>query len=159
MSSGEVKNSTIMNNETGIFTSGSSAPTVKLTNIVNNTNYGVYIDGKSTPNLGDKNANKESRNVIYGNSKYDVYNNTANTIWAQRNYWGTMDLDTIRAHIYDYYDNPALGKVIFEPIWSGPTVGTSGPMCAGGLQITDYKFSQIHLVQKLKLDLPYLKRE
>ncbi|MDI6839604.1 MAG: alpha/beta fold hydrolase [bacterium] len=119
-SSGEVKNSTIMDNETGILTSGSSSPSVKLTNIVDNTSYGVYIDERSQPNLGDKNANKESRNVIHNNSKYDVYNNTPNTIWAQRNYWGTMDLDEIKTHIFDYYDNSALGKVIFEPLWSGP---------------------------------------
>ena len=36
------------------------------------------------------------------------HNNTPNGIQAEQNYWGTTNIDTIRAHIYDFYEDPAL---------------------------------------------------
>jgi hypothetical protein len=41
-----------------------------------------------------------------------------------------MDLDTIAEHIYDYYDNNSLGKVMMLPLWDGNR-GTTAAMSSG----------------------------
>ena len=87
--------------------------------------WGITIQGTALPDLGNINnsdTTDNGRNQIYGNghsdSIIDLYNNTPDTIYAQNNYWGTTNLDSIEAHIVHHPDNPALGWVIYQPILS-----------------------------------------
>ena len=41
---------------------------------------------------------------------------------ATNNYWSTIDISEISERIYDYYDDPSLGIVYFEPILLSPYV-------------------------------------
>jgi parallel beta-helix repeat protein len=115
----------IAGNGTGILCGGESKPTIKENKIVDNSEYGVYITDDAKPNLGGKGHNK-----IYGSGLYDLYNNTDNKIMAKKNYWGTMNIDTVLAHIWDYYDDNSLGIVEVKPLWDG-NKGIGGAMTAG----------------------------
>jgi len=115
----------ITENTTGIYTVDESKPKVKNSKIIGNSFYGVYITDYAKPNFGTI-----GHNYIHGSGLYDLYNNTDNTIKAKRNYWGTMDIDTVEAHIYDYFDDSSLGVVQVEPLWEGEG-GMGGVMSAG----------------------------
>jgi PKD repeat protein len=52
---------------------------------------------------------------IYNNTPYDIYNEYSADVNARNNWWGTTNESLITEHIYDYYDDYNLGKVIFEP--------------------------------------------
>lgn len=61
------------------------------------------------------------RNVFYGNGNngavYDLYNNSANTVYAQNNFWltaATFGTDGIDSCIVDKNDNAALGEVVYR---------------------------------------------
>jgi parallel beta-helix repeat protein len=115
----------IAGNGTGILCGGESKPVIKENKIVDNSEYGVYITDDAQPNLGGK-----GHNYIYGSGLYDLYNNTDNKIMAKKNYWGTMNIDTVLAHIWDYYDDNSLGIVKIKPLWDG-NKGIGGAMTAG----------------------------
>ncbi len=122
----EAKELVIEGNETGVFVSEVSKPSIKESRIIGNTEYGVYITDDAEPDLGGG----KGHNYIYGSGLYDLYNNTDNRIMAKKNYWGTMDIDTVQTHIYDYYDDNTLGIVEVEPLWNGDkTIG--GAMSSG----------------------------
>jgi hypothetical protein len=110
----DIKNVILEGNGTGLHLAGTSDPTVKESEIINSVDFGVYITDDAHPNLGGC-----GHNYIYGSGQYDLYNSTDNDIMAKKNYWGTMDLDTIAKHIYDYYDDSSLGKVMILPLWDG----------------------------------------
>ena len=87
--------------------------------ITNNSGSGVYLDeywSKATIS----NCN------IHDNTDYDVYNNGSYSIQATNNWWGTEDPLIISKHIYDYFDKPRKGKVIFNPYLTAP-VPDAGP--------------------------------
>lgn len=86
--------------------------------------WGITIQTSAKPDLGNLNNSDTSDNgfnYIYGNfhndSTIDLYNNTADSIMAQNNFWGTGNLDTIEKHIVHKPDNPALGFVNYLPIY------------------------------------------
>ena len=57
-------------------------------------------------------------NNIYGNSDYDFYNDTpqgAADMNAEYNWWGTIDYEQIMAHIWDWFDDPSLALVDYDP--------------------------------------------
>lgn len=124
----EIKQNAIASNGTGIYCGEESSPVVKEDRILENSSYGVYICDEAEPNLGDE--NEVGHNYVYGSGEYDVYNNTSNDIKAENNHWGTMDPDSIAAHIWDYYDDPSLGIVDFEPFWEGEGKGDRGAQSA-----------------------------
>ena len=61
----------------------------------------------------------EFRRFVQGPEEiYDLYNNSANTVYAQNNYWKTattQDAEGIENCISHKVDNPTLGEVIFTP--------------------------------------------
>ncbi|MEO0094795.1 MAG: T9SS type A sorting domain-containing protein [candidate division WOR-3 bacterium] len=65
-------------------------------------------------------------NVFERNFLYHIYNNTPDTIDARHNYWYPPEPESIEYYIYDYYDDPNLGVVIYEPIDRGITGGPQG---------------------------------
>jgi hypothetical protein len=59
-----------------------------------------------------------NENNLYDNADYDLYNNNAQgsaDVNAERNWWGTIDPAQINAHIWDWYDDPDLGLVDYDP--------------------------------------------
>ncbi|RLC68369.1 MAG: hypothetical protein DRI52_09885 [Chloroflexi bacterium] len=62
-------------------------------------------------------------NNIHSNSQYDFRHGRSTDIDATHNWWGTTDSSLIDQHIYDYYDDLTLGKVIYEPFATGPIPG------------------------------------
>jgi parallel beta-helix repeat protein len=121
-------NCAIEENVTGIYLRGMSFPAVMDCQILNNSEYGVFITDDAEPNLGGSKGN----NILFGSGLYDV----------KRNYWGTMNLDTIAMHIYDYFDDNSLGFVEVEPLWDGER-GIAGSMTSGVGQ-TPYIYSLKH---------------
>lgn len=104
----------------GLVCAGSSSPVVSRTRIVDNGRHGVYVTGSACPNLGNLSTAStadDGRNTLSGNGSYDLYNNTANALRAQRNQWGSTDEAAIRARIFDYADLPTRGAVLFSPLW------------------------------------------
>ncbi|OQX55434.1 MAG: hypothetical protein B5M53_04155, partial [Candidatus Cloacimonas sp. 4484_209] len=94
----------VSGDNTGILCGGESTPQLKENKIINGADYGVYITDDVKPELGGR-----GHNCIYGSGLYDLYNNTKKRIMAKRNYWETMDIDSVETHIYDYNDDPSLG--------------------------------------------------
>jgi hypothetical protein len=73
---------------------------------------GVYVAGGS-PVLS-------TGNNIYNNTRYNLYNATANTLNAANVYWGTSDLVYVEQWIYDKDDESAKGIVTFRPYRTTP---------------------------------------
>jgi parallel beta-helix repeat protein len=84
-----IKNNTITNNTVGIYVSNSYVPTIVNNNIENNTFSIKLVSDYSGHSRG-----------------FDVSNN----------WWGSIDLQTINASIYDFKNDFNLGIVTFVPI-------------------------------------------
>ena len=105
------------NHEYGIYL-GWGSNTIRGNLIENNTSYGIYITSSGTPDLGGVDSGNEGRNTIRNNDAgiYQLYNNTANTIYAYRNYWVYTEFDDIDNHIYDNDESGStMGSVLFSP--------------------------------------------
>ncbi len=91
-------------------------------NTISGNLWGITNTGNALPNIGqiDPLTVNIGENFIYNNGNggeiYDLYNNTPNDIYAENNYWGTYDLDSIAMHIYHQPDDPSLGFVDYLPI-------------------------------------------
>jgi len=114
----ECKDDTIANNNTGIACNGYSAPLFKNTYISQNKNNGIVINGNAQPNFGDD--EECGHNIISSNLPYNLYNATSNNIMAKKNYWGTMNVDTVAKYIWDGSDQAGLGTINYLPLWDGP---------------------------------------
>jgi len=94
-------------------------------NIIRGNLWGITIQGTANPNMGDLSSVDTADvglNEIYDNgnsgSTFDLYNNTVNPIFAENNYWGTGNADSVEAHIFHNPDNPSLGFVDYLPLRS-----------------------------------------
>jgi parallel beta-helix repeat protein len=121
----DIMNVILQGNTAGLYLAETANPTVRENTIINSVDFGVYITDDAHPNLGGNGLNR-----IHDNGQYDLYNNTDNNIMAKRNYWGTMDLDIIAEHIYDYHDDNSLGIVEIKPLWDGNR-GATAAMSSG----------------------------
>ena len=65
--------------------------------------------------LGGNGLRIGKENIFDHNILYHIYNNTPDTINATKNYWYPQEPESIACFIYDYYDDPNLGVVIYEP--------------------------------------------
>ncbi|MCP3867525.1 MAG: right-handed parallel beta-helix repeat-containing protein, partial [Gammaproteobacteria bacterium] len=125
-----IDGNTMMNNSTygvrivGWSTQASSTAQILNNTITNNTKYGVYVHGS-----GSVNGNPLPvfhGNSIHDNVSYDFYTINFNgspdiVLDAGGNWWGTSDFNTIRAEIYDHYDNPTTSPYIdFSGYLDGP---------------------------------------
>lgn len=115
-----------------IYDGSGTQETMITGNYIEGNLWGVTIIGGAKINLGktDKSAEdwNPGQNVFLNNGNegviYDVYNNSANTVYAQGNYWmtaATQDAEGIEAVIYHKNDDASLGEVIFTP-WADATV-------------------------------------
>lgn len=91
-------------------------------NTITGNLWGITNTGNALPNLGQAGPFTVNigENYIYNNGNegeiYDLYNNTPNDIFAENNYWGTYDLDSIEMHIFHQPDDFSLGFVDYLPI-------------------------------------------
>jgi len=65
-------------------------------------------------------------NIFDHNIFYHIYNNTPDTIDATKNYWYPQEPESIAYYIYDYYDDPNLGVVVYEFVTNKIAVGPQG---------------------------------
>lgn len=67
-------------------------------------------------------------NHFFGNgfndTLYAIYNNTPDTVWAQRNRWDYETVDSIEQTIFHHVDDTSLGWVLFDSFYVTPPVDT-----------------------------------
>jgi parallel beta-helix repeat protein len=105
---------------------------ITITNnlIDSNARYGIngggYIDSNTITNNQIGIHNPGASSIISNNN---IVGNTANSItaskesvYAQNNWWGIADTQTINQTIYDNKIDPTLGAITFVPFLSGPNI-------------------------------------
>lgn len=91
-------------------------------NTINGNLWGITVQGSARPNLGERDfiIVNPGENILYNNGNsgvlYALYNNTAQNLKAQYNYWGTTNLDSVEMVIFHQPDDPGLGLVDYMPI-------------------------------------------
>lgn len=102
-------------------------------NIIRWNLWGVTLQSNAAPVFGDlsnPDTNYQGMNQIYSNSNsgvfYDFYNNTPQPIKAENNFWGTMIVDSVEAHIVHRQDDTAYGLVDYLPLWTPVGVTQTG---------------------------------
>ena len=110
----QLNNCTFHNNSYGLTAVNSSFTLINC-HIVDNIQYGVYLDGECTPVFG---SSLSQWNNIHsngsGNPDRDLRNGTSNT-FAPYVYWGTTNLPEIQTVIFHQPDDGSLGMVYFSP--------------------------------------------
>ena len=92
-------------------------------NVITGNLWGITIPTASNPNLGQIGADTVNigHNYIFDNGNggltYNLYNNSAEEIYAQNNFWGTTSATEAAEGIVDNADNSSLGVVHYEPIY------------------------------------------
>jgi TonB family protein len=109
----------IRNGFAGLVCELGSNPVVEKTTITANKN-GIIIFDRSQPDLGRRSpqaGESAGENRIFDNAEVNIYNRSSNNIFAQNNLWNTGDIVEIHDKIIDKIDNPALGTIIFQPVF------------------------------------------
>ncbi len=131
---------------TAIYMQGSSNPVIRRNTFIGNQGDVILISGKGVapstplPRLGSliypEDTGGNNLLIHYNDPPYNteagrvgqrhVYNETANTIYALRNYWGTTDPSYIESTlIYDDTQDSLSGPVIFQPFFLNPRTGVA----------------------------------
>ncbi len=121
----EITGNTVDGNDKGIYVNytdvnGNGSFPVTENTIINNTGYGVSINGYASPSV--------NYNDIYGNGGYAIENYTAFAIDAKNNWWGSGATATMNSGgnpknlsvIYDSYDRTGSGMVNYAGWLDGP---------------------------------------
>ena len=146
-----ISNSKIYNNAHGIFSPWYCNLSIQYSDITNNT-YGIQANdlwdvGRSnfdllifysniTHNSGGNGVSISQGAIhcsnIHNNSPYDLKNAGGEIIIinATYNWWGTTNMTLIEQHIYDYYDDYTVGKVIYVPFLTEPVTPENMPPTA-----------------------------
>ena len=106
------------------FQGGESNTSIVSDNNIQRNLWGITILMNAKPNLGDAGTESPGHNRILHNSNnfqdYNLYNNTSGEIMALNNFWGTDNLAEAEETIYHMVDDPSLGEVFFDPMWTNP---------------------------------------
>jgi parallel beta-helix repeat protein/predicted outer membrane repeat protein len=89
-------------------------------------------------------------NNIHANTPYDVYYSNVQGsphVNATNNWWGTVDEASIRAHIYDFYDDASLGIVDYIPYLTFPHTGIPITGITGEVNCDILPFAYVELSQ------------
>ncbi|MCF8403922.1 MAG: T9SS type A sorting domain-containing protein [Bacteroidales bacterium] len=106
-----------------------------------NGGYGIYLDGTSSPTIGNTSAFTCN---IFGNSGlFDVYNDGTSNVNARYNYWGTGDSAMIASRIYDKYDNTAKGIVFFGDFAQVPSIPSPTMILSGDVWYANTAMTQL----------------
>ena len=134
---GEVHNSVIQNNNTGIYLYGNSSPQITNGNVITANTFGIQARGL-------RQAGQDPMPVISGNSIYDnasynfysyYYHDAANvSVDVRENWWGTTDVSTMMVKIYDNMDTPFAPRADFVPfLESEGGISASGWVISGAI--------------------------
>ncbi len=148
-----VKENTLTNNRYAIYIKGTGCDpgnyhVIANNNINNNLISGIYLDYASGNNISGNYFYSNymgvyldplsQNNLIWNNDilsdNYSIYNNQADNVSAENNWWGSADEDYIKPKIYDCLDDFSKGCVDYSPwLTIGPEdrildlgVGSSG---------------------------------
>lgn len=77
---------------------------------------GVTLSDTSANNFGQTGVNIGENDFSRVSGYFKLANNTANTVYAQNNVWGTDDLSLLASLIIDQADTSDYGPVIYDPI-------------------------------------------
>ena len=113
---------TFTDNGSGIYLANQSTPVITRDAAtstgctITKNQHGIYIALVGPNSMPQPDI---SYNSFLDNTMYDVYtqyyyDNSAMTINARNNWWGTTDVGTIASHIHDYTDNAACPVVDFN---------------------------------------------
>ncbi|MEO8512167.1 MAG: T9SS type A sorting domain-containing protein [Ignavibacteria bacterium] len=123
--------------------------------------WGVTLQSSASAVFGDLNisdTNYVGMNQIHSNSNsgvfYDFYNNTANPIKAENNFWGIMNPDSVEAHIFHQVDSAALGFVDFLPLWFPVGINQYSGEIPGGFWLGDAYPNPFNPSTRIKFDIP-----
>jgi hypothetical protein len=117
-------------------------------NIISGNLWGVTIIDQAQPNFGT--GLDQGRNVFFDNGNsgqtYALYNNTALTINAIGNYWGTNEAAMAETFIFHQPDDPSLGLVNYQPIWQlFPRINSFAFLAADNPQLSEDVYGTINL--------------
>lgn len=104
------------------FWGGTSNTSMVFGNEISGNLWGVTVTGEALPNFGqvDPDTINSGENKFYNNGnlgiQYALYNNTPNDIYAENNFWGSYDLDSVEQVIFHQPDDETLGFVDYLPI-------------------------------------------
>lgn len=117
----------------GIACNGPNAPVISENEIQGHF-YGVAIINGAQPNVGNLNnadTTDDGKNRFLGNGigseRYELFNNNPLPIFAENNWWGTNDPDSIEARIVHSADSSIYGTVDFIPFIVMNPVGIPQP--------------------------------
>lgn len=134
-------------------------------NYIEGNLWGVTVIGGKNVNLGkteDKEADdyNPGLNVFLNNgnsgSTFDLYNNSTNTVYAQGNYWKSVDSqdqESIETVIFHKNDNSRLGEVIFMPALDKDPSGINNTTAYGKIRsIKIYSLNGIKVAETDRQD-------
>lgn len=105
-------------------------------NIFGGCNYGVYVGDSARcllGNLGNADTSDDGGNSFGSSNTWHIYNSTPTKINAEGNSFGTTSKSAINAKVYDKKDNPAVGKIDFDPLDGGVSPTGRGTVGVAGL--------------------------
>jgi hypothetical protein len=113
----------IHRNNIGINIQKHSSPLISADNGITSNNYGVYVAGVFA--LADNPNPVVTENIIADNNLYGYYTadfaDAANvTLNAIDNWWGTLDVQSIGAQIWENADSATSPVVTYSPFLDGP---------------------------------------
>lgn len=109
------------------FWGGTSNTSQVFGNTIYGNLWGITNTGDAITNLGqvEPDTLNTGRNRIFDNGnlgiEYALYNNTPNDIFAQNNFWGSYNLDSVEMVIFHFPDDETLGIVNYLPIMDSLT--------------------------------------
>lgn len=125
-----IENNNIENNPnlggSGIAFAGGTAAqqqnSIVTGNIFSNNLWGITIQNRAKPNIGNlQNADTadNGKNIFLNNTNgntpfVDLYNNSIDTIYAQGNYWNSINETQVESKIFHQTDQASLGPVIYK---------------------------------------------
>jgi len=129
-------------------------------NIIRWNLWGVTLQSNAAPVFGDlsiSDTNFVGMNQIHSNSNsgifYDFYNNTPNPIKAENNFWGTMNQDSVEAHIFHQPDSSAFGMVDYLPLWAPVGVTVTNLEVPSNFKLYDAYPNPFNPVTTIKFDI------
>ena len=121
-----VESNNIYGNLGGVLLTGRNGDSSRFNSISRNAihnNQGTGVRIESAPQAGIQ------FNNLYDNGADNSFvNSTQATIHAEYNWWGTTDTLLINRQIFDVFDNPNIGHVIYKPYAGAP--GSTSPISA-----------------------------
>jgi hypothetical protein len=123
--------------------------------------WGITIQGRAKPNLGNINntdTTDNGKNSFVNNFTrgIDLFNTTPDSIYAQNNFWNTIDPDSVEMKIFHKPDTTAnYGLVIFMPFIGPSSTGQEYTSLPSKFSIEQNYPNPFNPVTKIEYSLPF----